>query len=273
MMGARPVCLTAGFVLEEGLPIDVLDRVVRSMAAAARLAGVPVVAGDTKVVERGKADGLYVNTTAIGALDPEFRPGPARAMPGDVDRHERRARPARHGDHGRARGTRVREHHHERQRVPRRARRGAEGRARGRARAARSHARWRRQRVERDRDGVARRHRDRRAGRCRCPAMCAPRARCSGSIRCTWRTRACCSRSCRRPRRRPRWRCCDRTSSAPARSCIGRVVEAASGDGRVADGARRDADRGSAARGSAAEDLLGWKLNGSRELRAMRAQL
>jgi hydrogenase expression/formation protein HypE len=84
MMGARPVCLTAGFVLEEGLPMDVLDRVVRSMSAAARLAGVPVVAGDTKVVERGKADGLYVNTTAIGALDPEFRPGPARARAGDV---------------------------------------------------------------------------------------------------------------------------------------------------------------------------------------------
>ena len=84
MMGARPVCLTAGFVLEEGLPMDVLDRVVRSMSAAARLAGVPVVAGDTKVVERGKADGLYVNTTAVGALDPDFRPGPTRARAGDL---------------------------------------------------------------------------------------------------------------------------------------------------------------------------------------------
>jgi hydrogenase expression/formation protein HypE len=84
MMGARPVCLTAGFVLEEGLPMDVLDRVVRSMSAAARLAGVPVVAGDTKVVERGKADGLYVNTTAIGALDAEFRPAPSRACVGDL---------------------------------------------------------------------------------------------------------------------------------------------------------------------------------------------
>jgi hydrogenase expression/formation protein HypE len=84
MMGARPVCLTAGFVLEEGLPMEVLDRVVRSMSAAARRAGVPVVAGDTKVVERGKADGLYVNTTAIGALDPEFRPAPTRARTGDV---------------------------------------------------------------------------------------------------------------------------------------------------------------------------------------------
>ena len=84
MMGARPVCLTAGFVLEEGLSIDVLDRIVRSMAEAARAAGVPVVAGDTKVVERGKADGLYVNTTAIGAADRHFRPGPARARVGDL---------------------------------------------------------------------------------------------------------------------------------------------------------------------------------------------
>lgn len=84
MMGARPVCMTAGFVLEEGLPMEVLDRIVRSMADAARLAGVPIVAGDTKVVERGKADGLYVNTTAIGAADPVFRPGPSRARAGDV---------------------------------------------------------------------------------------------------------------------------------------------------------------------------------------------
>jgi hydrogenase expression/formation protein HypE len=84
MMGARPVCLTAGFVLEEGLPIEVLDRVVASMAEAARKAGVPVVAGDTKVVERGKADGLYVNTTAIGALDASFRPDPSRAHAGDT---------------------------------------------------------------------------------------------------------------------------------------------------------------------------------------------
>ncbi|HVZ47822.1 MAG TPA: hydrogenase expression/formation protein HypE [Gemmatimonadaceae bacterium] len=84
MMGARPVCLTAGFVLEEGLPLDVLDRVIASMARAAREAGVPIVAGDTKVVERGKADGLYVNTTGIGVADPRLRPGPARARAGDA---------------------------------------------------------------------------------------------------------------------------------------------------------------------------------------------
>lgn len=84
MMGARPLYLTAGFVLEEGLSFDVLDRVVASLAAAADEAGVPVVAGDTKVVERGKADGMYINTTGVGSIDPEFKPSPERAAPGDV---------------------------------------------------------------------------------------------------------------------------------------------------------------------------------------------
>lgn len=84
MMGATPVALTAGFVLEEGLPFAVLDRIVASMGHAAREAGVPMVAGDTKVVERGKADGLYICTTGIGSVHADFRPGPDRARPGDV---------------------------------------------------------------------------------------------------------------------------------------------------------------------------------------------
>lgn len=84
MMGAEPRFLTAGFVLEEGLPFDVLERVLDAMADAARASGVPIVTGDTKVVERGKADGLFINTTGIGAIDPRFRPGPARASPGDA---------------------------------------------------------------------------------------------------------------------------------------------------------------------------------------------
>lgn len=84
MMGARPVCLTAGFILEEGLPLAVLEGVIAEMARAAREAGVPIVAGDTKVVERGKADGLYINTTGLGIMDPVFRPEPAGAQPGDV---------------------------------------------------------------------------------------------------------------------------------------------------------------------------------------------
>jgi len=84
MMGARPRYLTAGFVLEEGLAFDLLDRVVAAMARSAESAGVPLVAGDTKVVERGKADGMYINTTGVGEIDPDFRPGPTRARPGDA---------------------------------------------------------------------------------------------------------------------------------------------------------------------------------------------
>ncbi|MBI3568813.1 MAG: hydrogenase expression/formation protein HypE [Gemmatimonadetes bacterium] len=84
MMGARPVCLTAAFVLEEGLPFDLLDRVIDAMARASAEAGVPVIAGDTKVVERGKADGLYINTTGIGVLDGALRPAPGRATVGDA---------------------------------------------------------------------------------------------------------------------------------------------------------------------------------------------
>jgi hydrogenase expression/formation protein HypE len=84
MMGAEPICLAAGFILEEGLSFDVLDRVVAAMARAAAEAGVPVVTGDTKVVERGKADGLYINTTGLGRRVAGAAPGPSRARPGDA---------------------------------------------------------------------------------------------------------------------------------------------------------------------------------------------
>lgn len=84
MRGARGQYLTAGFVLEEGLPYDVLDRIVAAMGAAARTAGVRIVAGDTKVVERGKADGVFINTTGIGQCHPSFVPGPALARAGDA---------------------------------------------------------------------------------------------------------------------------------------------------------------------------------------------
>jgi hydrogenase expression/formation protein HypE len=84
MMGARPLYLSAGFVLEEGLPYEVLDRVVRAMGDAARAAGVLLVTGDTKVVERGKADGVFINTTGVGVVAPDFTPGPSRARAGDV---------------------------------------------------------------------------------------------------------------------------------------------------------------------------------------------
>ena len=84
MMGATPRYLTAGFVLEEGLPFEVLDRILDSMADAARRAGVAVVTGDTKVVDRGKADGLFLNTTGVGTVHPDFRPAPPHARPGDA---------------------------------------------------------------------------------------------------------------------------------------------------------------------------------------------
>jgi hydrogenase expression/formation protein HypE len=84
MMGAQPLYLSAGFVLEEGLPYDVLDRVIRAMGAAAREAGVLIVTGDTKVVERGKADGVYINTTGFGRVTSDFMPGPSRAQVGDA---------------------------------------------------------------------------------------------------------------------------------------------------------------------------------------------
>ncbi len=84
MMGARPLYLSAGFILEEGLSLDILTRVAESMRTAAQEAGVQIVAGDTKVVQRGKADGLYINTTGVGMLPLGMEIGGARAQPGDV---------------------------------------------------------------------------------------------------------------------------------------------------------------------------------------------
>jgi hydrogenase expression/formation protein HypE len=83
MMGAEPICLSVGFILEEGLPFDVLDRVVSALGLAARTAGVPVVTGDTKVVERGKADRMFINTTGLGLRRTGAGPGPDRARAGD----------------------------------------------------------------------------------------------------------------------------------------------------------------------------------------------
>jgi len=84
VMGARPLYLACAFVLEEGLPLSQLARIVDSMARAARDAGVPVVAGDTKVVEKGKGDGVFVTTTGVGALPAGRELGGANARPGDA---------------------------------------------------------------------------------------------------------------------------------------------------------------------------------------------
>src|SRR3954447_977525 len=83
MAGARPAAITVALVLEEGLAADDLRAEVEAIAAAARGAGVEVVAGDTKVVERGHADGMYVCTTGVGVRDPRARLHPAALEPGD----------------------------------------------------------------------------------------------------------------------------------------------------------------------------------------------
>ena len=81
--GARPLGLSAAFILEEGLELELLRRVVASMARTARLAGVAVLTGDTKVVPRGKGDGCYITTTGVGLLLPGLDLGPGHARPGD----------------------------------------------------------------------------------------------------------------------------------------------------------------------------------------------
>lgn len=82
--GARPLYLTAGFILEEGLPLKDLELIVNSMKDAAEKAGVYIIAGDTKVVERGKCDKVFINTTGVGIVSPEIHISPQNAAPGDV---------------------------------------------------------------------------------------------------------------------------------------------------------------------------------------------
>jgi hydrogenase expression/formation protein HypE len=82
--GARPLWLTLSLIIEEGLPFATLDRILSSISDAARRAQVSVVAGDTKVVPRGAADGLFITTSGIGELVPPVPPGPASLVPGDA---------------------------------------------------------------------------------------------------------------------------------------------------------------------------------------------
>ncbi|MFI5290199.1 MAG: hydrogenase expression/formation protein HypE, partial [Polyangia bacterium] len=82
--GARPVCLSLAFILEEGLPLSELSRVIESARAAAERAGVPIVTGDTKVVGRGSADKLFINTSGIGLLPSGLTLGSRQVRPGDA---------------------------------------------------------------------------------------------------------------------------------------------------------------------------------------------
>jgi hydrogenase expression/formation protein HypE len=84
MMGARPMAISAAFVLEEGVAIDVLREVVADMAEAAAAAGVPVVTGDTKVVDRGAADGMYITTAGVGLIPAGRELTAAKVAVGDV---------------------------------------------------------------------------------------------------------------------------------------------------------------------------------------------
>jgi hydrogenase expression/formation protein HypE len=84
MSGARPLYLSAGFILEEGLAMELLGRIVADMGAAARAAGVRIITGDTKVVERGRGDGVYINTAGVGEVPPGVDIAPRRASVGDV---------------------------------------------------------------------------------------------------------------------------------------------------------------------------------------------
>jgi hydrogenase expression/formation protein HypE len=94
MCGAQPLYLSAGFILEEGLPMETLERVVCSMQQAAAAAGVRLVTGDTKVVDRGKGDGVFINTAGLGRVAPgveihprQVQPGDHIVLSGDIGRH------------------------------------------------------------------------------------------------------------------------------------------------------------------------------------------
>lgn len=84
MAGARPLYLASSFILEEGFPLADLKRIVDSMARAVQRAGVPIVTGDTKVVERGKGDGVFITTTGIGVVPEGVTIAASRAQPGDA---------------------------------------------------------------------------------------------------------------------------------------------------------------------------------------------
>jgi hydrogenase expression/formation protein HypE len=84
MAGAHPLYLSAGFIIEEGLPMEMLWKIVTSMQKAAASCGVQIITGDTKVVDKGKGDGLFINTTGIGIVEHRLKIAPQSVQPGDV---------------------------------------------------------------------------------------------------------------------------------------------------------------------------------------------
>lgn len=84
MSGARPLYLSVGFILEEGLSMETLWQIVQSMRGAADKAQIQLVTGDTKVVDRGRGDGLYVNTAGIGIIEHKLKLAPGKTVPGDI---------------------------------------------------------------------------------------------------------------------------------------------------------------------------------------------
>ncbi|WP_420645829.1 hydrogenase expression/formation protein HypE [Candidatus Leptofilum sp.] len=84
MSGAKPLYLTVGFIIEEGLPLSALGQIVDSMATAAATAGVAIISGDTKVVDKGHGDGVFINTSGVGVVPDGYSIGPNQAKPGDV---------------------------------------------------------------------------------------------------------------------------------------------------------------------------------------------
>jgi hydrogenase expression/formation protein HypE len=84
MSGSRPLYLSASYIIEEGLPMSALDRIIQSMARAARACNVQIVTGDTKVVDKGKGDGLFVNTAGIGIIEHGLDISPRSVAPGDA---------------------------------------------------------------------------------------------------------------------------------------------------------------------------------------------
>ncbi|MBI1278124.1 MAG: hydrogenase expression/formation protein HypE [Anaerolineaceae bacterium] len=84
MCGARPLYLSAGFILEEGLPMETLWQIVQSMRTTAIQANIQIVTGDTKVVDRGKGDGIYINTAGVGVIEHELRIAPSTVAIGDA---------------------------------------------------------------------------------------------------------------------------------------------------------------------------------------------